>query len=89
MAVHARNDQIAKLNNLLNQLNKIRGMFFNSDEIDLKKFPDIDFEKLKKEYETILGGSLNTKVTKEFIDEAIARVKVLIDAESNTQQMEM
>ncbi|HET8597408.1 MAG TPA: hypothetical protein VFM22_06585 [Castellaniella sp.] len=126
-AVQARNDQIAKLNDVLTRLNsyasqidgtdagsKPKGKDWSNDKIRQYEIPlndaiqeagitDLGFESrtgqrtpLEGESQDGSAGKLLTgtnvitgSVTKGEIDAAITKVKGLIDAESNNQQMDM
>ncbi len=126
-AVQARNDQIAKLNNVLSELTKFQGAIdgtdpgskikdWNTDKIKQYELPlndailaagieDLGFPsrtgqrtRLPGE-ENLAGGeggvwttgkqAVGGWTTKGEIDAAITKVKGLIDAESNNQQMDM
>src|SRR5690606_9374640 len=124
-AVQARNDQIAKLNNVLSALTKFQGAISGTDpdskvkdwgwdKVDQYEIPlndaikeagitDIGFtgagrvtpgpgESLDDGHGHVIRDQTNTcngGTTKGQIDAAITKIKGLIDAESNNQQMDM
>jgi len=124
-AVQARNDQIAKLNNVLSALTKFQGAIkgtdagskvsdWNWDKVDQYEIPLNDAireagigdlgltgagrvtpepgQSLDDGHGHVLQGQTNTSngdTTKGQIDAAITKIKGLIDAESNNQQMDM
>lgn len=91
--IRLRNEQMEKLNRMINQLKTIRDSINNSNsrqEIDLKNVPNFDIEEFKKNISTTQGGSLNsTNVTKESIGMYIEMLTDKIESMSNTQQMDM
>ena len=124
-AVQARNDQIAKLNNVLSALTKFQGAIdgtdagskvkdWNWDKVDQYEIPlndaikqagisDIGFtgdgrvtpgpgQSVDDGHGHVIRGQKNTcngGTTKGQIDAPITKIKGMIDAESNNQQMDM
>jgi hypothetical protein len=124
-AVQARNDQIAKLNNVLSKLTAFQGAIdgtdagskvkdWNWDKVDKYEIPLNDAiaeagvtdlgltgagrvtpgegQSIDDGHGHVLSGQTNISngdTTKGQIDAAITKIKGLIDAESNNQQMDM
>ena len=124
-AVQARNDQIAKLNNVLSALTKFQGAIegtdagskvkdWNWDKVDKYEIPlndaikeagvgDLGFsgadrvtpekgQSVDDGHGHVVSGQTNISngdTTKGQIDAAVTKIKGLIDAESNNQQMDM
>jgi len=124
-AVQSRNDQIAKLNNVLSALTQFQGAIdgtdqgskvkdWNWDKVDKYEIPlndaikeagvgDLGFsgagrvtpgpgESVDDGHGHVVSGQTNIcngDTTKGQIDAAITKIKGLIDAESNNQQMDM
>ncbi len=121
-AVKARNDQIARLNDVLAKLNSFQTVISGTDagskpakwtEEDIKQYEiplndairaagikDLGFkgngqvtpgpgEKKDGSQGHIVKDMSNSNTTKGQLDTALAKVKGLVDAESNNQQMDM
>ena len=124
-AVQARNEQIARLNNVLSELTKFQGAIdgtdagskvkdWNWDKVDKYEIPlndaiqaagvsDLGFsgagrvtpgpgQSVDDGHGHVVSGQTNIcngSTTKGQIDAAITKIKGLIDAESNNQQMDM
>ena len=124
-AVQARNEQIARLNNVLSELNAAAARFSGTDAtaklkdtkdwgkpeqhvtngnmdtqgINVRDRVGMALGKAGLDSQTLLGATFEAterggtgdigNVTKGQIDAAITKIKGLIDAESNNQQMDM
>ena len=93
-AVQARNDQIAKLNEVLAGLNGFNSKIEGKDSGDKIEDGDTAKEYAKPANDAIAAAGitdlkLSKDSTKGEIETAITKIKGMIDAESNNQQMDM
>ncbi|MEK0314715.1 hypothetical protein [Cohnella sp. 56] len=92
-SVQAKNDQIAKLNQVLNTLNVVAGRF-NSDAGKDTPVPNAGSEE-KQRYADVQNAIKNAGLTdavpstKGQLEVYIQQIKSMIDAQSNSQQMDM
>lgn len=91
--VQARNEQIAKLNQVLNTLNVVAGRF-KSDAGKDTPVPNASSEE-KQRYSDVQNAIKNAGLTdgvpstKGQLEAYIQQIKSMIDAQSNSQQMDM